>query len=376
MSVTPSSLRVLHCTPTWFASESVLGGGERWVDNVVHALSIGAPRLSQAILAIGQEEGLRARYPCILRVLRAESGQPRSMEALSPLIWDEIEPFDLIHVHQVLTDFGAYVCCAAASLGKTIVATDLGGGANPVMIAGGLGLVDGILSISNYAHSLIAASLRSPSIAFIGPIDTDFWTPAVDLPPQPAVICVSRILPHKGIDRILRTLPPGLKLRIVGRVYHDAYRSLLADLARGKDVEFIHDADDEAVRALYRRSSIFAQGSCFHDIYGNTTEKTELMGLTTLEAMSCGLPVTVSADGGSLPELVTDPAFGRVFHNETELASLFLRHRDGGWPEPPARQAARAHVIEVAGLEAYGRRLADFYARVHAARTERLLCVS
>ncbi len=370
------NIRVLHCSPTWFSSDSVLGGGERWVDNVIRAVAAGAPWVQQAMVALGQKDGLDLRGPAALRILSAESGPGGTTEALSAYLWDEFRSFDVVHVHQALTDFGAYACCVAASLGKTIVATDLGGAASPVMNHVGLSLAHGVVSISDYAHSLVSANLRSPSIALIGPIDTAFWHPAATPPEAPAVICVSRVMPHKGIDRILRALPVGLKLRIVGRVYHDAYRDLLGELAAGKDVEFIHDATDEDVRALYQRSTLFAQGSCFRDVYGNLAPKTELMGLTTLEAMSCGLPVVVSADGGSLPELVTDPAFGRVFHDHADLADVLRQHRAGAWPAPGSAQAARAHVIEASGEERYGVRLAAFYEEIHARRVEAAGCAS
>ena len=47
-----SSMRILHASPTWFSPQSV-GGGERWVDNVMAALSAGAPDIEQAMVAIG-----------------------------------------------------------------------------------------------------------------------------------------------------------------------------------------------------------------------------------------------------------------------------------------------------------------------------------
>jgi glycosyltransferase involved in cell wall biosynthesis len=366
-----SRLRVLHASPTWFSPDSVVGGGERWVDNVMLALAAGAPWIEQAMVTIGAEPGLALRGRALVRILPNERGGSRGpMDAVSSRLWGEFAAFDLIHVHQSLTDFGAYATCIAASLGKTVVLTDLGGGANPVMLQGGLAMADGVVSISHYAHALIATGVRSPAIVLTGPVDTDAFRPAAAPPAEPAAICVSRIMPHKGIDRIIRALPPGLKLRVVGRVYHDAYRALLGELAAGRDVEFIHDAGDGALLGLYQRSSLFLQASCIRDVYGGVAPNTELMGLTTLEAMACGLPVAVSADGGSLPELVTDPAFGQVFATEAELAALLRRHQAGLWPAPGAREAARAHAVATCGLAAYGRRLAGFYAEMHARRAD------
>jgi len=370
-------LRVLHASPTWFSPDSVIGGGERWVDNVMAALSTGAPWISQAMVTIGAEPGLAMRGRTVVRILANERASRAPMDALSSQLWSEFAAFDVIHVHQSLTDFGAYACCIAASLGKTVVLTDLGGGANPVMLRGGLGMADGVVSISEYAHAMIASDVRSPAIVLTGPVDTDVFQPGGMPSDEPAAICVSRVMPHKGIDRIIRALPQGLKLRVVGRVYHEAYRTLLGELAADKDVEFIHDATDESLIGLYQRSSVFLQASCIRDIYGNVAANTELMGLTTLEAMACGLPVIVSADGGSLPELVTDPAFGCVFVTEGELEALLRRHQAGLWPAGNAcRAAARSYAVASCGLGEYGRRLARFYADVHTRRWKGGLCAS
>ncbi len=367
-----TKLRVLHASPTWFSPTSVVGGGERWVDNVRLALSAGAPEIEQAMVAIGEEPEVSLRGQSLVRVLPNQRGLRTPMDAVSSYLWREFENFDVVHVHQSLTDFGAYACCVAASLGKTVVLTDLGGGASPIMLQGGLAMADGIVSISRYAHAMIASSVRSDSLIISGPIDTDKFVPAATKPANPSAICVSRIMPHKGIDRLIKALPAGLKLKVVGRVYHDAYRAFLGELARGKDVEFIHDAQDDDLLGLYQSSSVFLQASCITDVYGSVQLKTELMGLTTLEAMSCGLPVVVSSDGGSLPELVTDAQFGAVFTNQDELQSLLTRHMAGFWPVTTASSAARAHVIQAAGLVGYGQRLGTFYAKVHAQKIKSL----
>jgi len=325
--------------------------------------------VSQAMVAIGDKASVALRGRAVVRVLPNQRVLQAPMGALSTALWEEFESFDVVHVHQSLTDFGAYACSVAASMGKTVVLTDLGGGSNPIMMQGGLGMADGVVSISAYAHKMIGAGVRCPFAIMIGPVDTESLIPATSPPEKPAAIAVSRIMPHKGIDRIIRALPYGLKLRVVGRVYNESYRALLGELAVGKDVEFIHDASDDSLLSLYQRSTVFVQGSCFTDVYGNVEPKTELMGLTTLEAMSCGLPVIVSADGGSLPELVTDPAFGRVFTTHDQLSSLLRRHLAGLWPMRDVRAVARAHVIKTSGLAEYGHRLGEFYADVHARRT-------
>jgi glycosyltransferase involved in cell wall biosynthesis len=369
-------IRILHASPTWFSPESIVGGGERWVDNVMLALAAGAPEVEQAMVAIGSSSGLTLRGRTLTRIVQNERVRQQPMEAVSSRLWGELAGFDVIHIHQSLADFGVYVCCVASSLGKTVILTDLGGGSSPIMLQGGLAMADGIVSISKYAHSFIEPLVDSPSAIIVGPVNTETFCPGRAAPVVPAAVCIGRIMPHKGIDRIIRALPPALKLRVVGRVYHEEYRALLGELAEGKDVEFISDAEDDRLVSIYQGSSVFVQASCVRDVYGNIAAKTELMGLTTLEAMACGLPVIVAADGGSLPELVTDPRFGAVFRDEAELASLLRRHQAGLWPKAGGEAAARAHAVNTFGLTAYGRRLGDFYTAVHGRRRRGLACAS
>jgi glycosyltransferase involved in cell wall biosynthesis len=292
------------------------------------------------------------------------------MDAMSELLWREIADYDLIHVHQSLTVFGAYCSIVAKSLQKPLILTDLGGGSNPVMLRGkGVGLADGVISISNFAHSFIASHFSGPYEVIIGPVDTDFFSiEASTNRSERAAICVSRILPHKGIERIIKALPPGLKLRVVGRVYDRSYYEMLRQISADQDIEFIHDADDKTLLSLYRASDLFLQGSTFKDCNGNVVSKTELMGLTTLEALACGLPVIVS-NGGSLPELIPHPGYGRVFSTLDELRGHLNDFMGGLWPERESVQEARSYVVNHYGYDTVGARLGRFYASIYDARS-------
>jgi glycosyltransferase involved in cell wall biosynthesis len=136
-------------------------------------------------------------------------------------------------------------------------------------------------------------------------------------------------------------------------------------------VRFVLDANDDKLLELYRSSGLFVQASTARDIYGTTHVKSELMGLTTLEAMACGLPVAVS-DTASLPELVPDPRFGRVFSDDQELSATLRSVLSGAWPGADAGVLARAHVVETHGMDAIARGLAAFYRTVVAARPQPL----
>ena len=358
-------MRVAHLTPAYFSDESVIGGGERYVYYLARALRT-TGSIDQRVYAPGNEDKQFERDGVAVRILRNDSPLPSAMNSFSTSLWQELEGFDLVHIHQSLTLFGAYSTVIARSLRIPTVGTDLGGGENQLMLRGqGLELLDGVLSISRYAHSLVAPFYTGLHEVLIGPVDTTHFSPANVARDPKMVLCVSRILPHKGIDRVVAALPEGLRLVIAGRVYHQEYYERLKVMANGKDVQFIHDADDNALVDLYRSAGLFIQASTFRDIFGNAVAKPELMGLTTLEAMACGLPVAVS-DAGSLPELITDDRFGRVFSNHEQLSALLQEMAAGTWPSAEAADLARSHVEKTHGMGPIGKRLATFYAAVTA----------
>jgi glycosyltransferase involved in cell wall biosynthesis len=338
---------------------------------VARALQV-AGGFEQCVFSMGPEDRRFEYHGTPVRVLRNESPYPSPMDAFSAALWRELPGFDLVHIYQCLSLFSAYSIAIVRSLGIPAVGTDLGGGENTLMVQGrGVELLGGLLSISSYARSLIGSFFSGAHEVLIGPVDTHRFSPTPGaVRDRRAVLCVSRIMPHKGIDRVITALPPELRLLVVGRVYHEEYYGLLRQMAEGKNVEFVLKAHDEKLLELYRSSAVFVQASTAKDVYGNFVSKSELMGLTTLEAMACGLPVVVS-DTGSLPELVTDQRFGRVFSHTDELAAILRSVASGAWPQSDAGELAREHVVREHDMEAIGRRLGTFYRAVLAARSDR-----
>ena len=165
---------------------------------------------------------------------------------------------------------------------------------------------------------------------------------------RPAV-CVGRILPHKGIDRIIRALPPGLKLRVVGRVYNEKPHAA-GRLPKGRTSSSF-SMRRTVLSWMYQKSSLFVQASCAQDVYGNVARKTELMGLTTIEAMACGLPVIVSADGGSTAGTGDRSPFRSGIQRRSGIRASCAAP-SGAWPSPGASAAARDHVVGTYGLAA------------------------
>ena len=129
------------------------------------------------------------------------------------------------------------------------------------------------------------------------------------------VLFVGRVTPHKGIDVLIRALPPDARLTIVGSEGHDPrpperdYPSLLRSLAAGRLVDFLGAVDDEELARQYRTAAVLIIPSVEWTCYGRRIVVSELLGLVALEAMASGTPVIASRLGG-LPEIVEDGVTG------------------------------------------------------------------
>ncbi|SFB36556.1 phosphatidylinositol alpha-1,6-mannosyltransferase [Amycolatopsis marina] len=131
---------------------------------------------------------------------------------------------------------------------------------------------------------------------------------------RPTVVCVSRLVPRKGQDMLVRALPllrervPDAALLLVGG---GPYRRRLTELARehgvAEHVVFTGSVPWEELPAHYAAGDVFAMPA-------RTRGKgldVEGLGIVYLEASACGLPVVAGKSGGA-PETVLDEVTGHV----------------------------------------------------------------
>jgi glycosyltransferase involved in cell wall biosynthesis len=355
-------LNVLHVTPTIFGNGGVFGGGERYVENVVGAISAAAgDDVTQAIATMGKGPSSKAdRNGHALYLCETDSVAPNPLDYFSGSLWPIVERFDLIHVHQPFTECGRATLIVAAQLGKTIVATDLGGG----FLSGSaldhpISLAHRIIAISRFAAGFVT-TLKTPTDVVIGPVDDRFFNAPLNSEDRSGVIYVGRFLPHKGVDRILAQAPSSLPIKIAGSVYDQVYYEYLLKLAKGKNVEFYLSPSDELLMQFYSTASACIVPSVVKDYRGHIHLNSELMGITTIEALASGTPVAV-ARTASLPELVADCSAARIFESDIELRCVLDDIAAGRWPLPGnehairsyAKQRASAKVVGVAILESY-----------------------
>ena len=289
-----------------------LGGAERFLIGTGRALSERADvTLHYLALAGGPRPQAESRGPP-LRVHRcaAPTGRHGGRLALSPGMVRAASSADIVHVNQFGTLTAQLLAAAARVRGASVFVTDHG--SSGVVLGGRLGLhrlFDGFLEGSAFAGTFTPADRTR--LVYSG-VDLDLFHPG-ERSADPFALYVGRLLPHKGVDWLIRSLPEAARLVVAGRPDPSApeYLDLLRSLAEGKDVRFVLDAPDDEVAHLYRSAWVVVLPSVEIDVYGQRHGVPELFGLTPVEAMASGTPAIVS-DVTSLPELVQDGETGFV----------------------------------------------------------------
>jgi glycosyltransferase involved in cell wall biosynthesis len=353
--------KVAYLTAQYFDERSYLDEGERYPLNLAQGVveaSRGACEVE--IISFGDAPSCRRLFPGVTsRVLTAAARPRNPLDAVS---WELPEAFsnaDLIHIHQAYTRCSEMGLLVAKQQRKPICVTDHGGFSSPLGAQlGSLELADRIICYSQFGASLYRT--QTPIVLIKGGVDATMYAPPARRPPRDRVLYVGRLLPHKGVDQLIEALPPDLPLTICGRCYHAGFYQRLRELARGKRVEFIVDADDETIRQLYCRAWVNVLPSVYQDCYGATYLAPELMGFTLLEAMACGTPVICSRVA-AMPEFVRDGETGFVFDDRDQLTELLRRMSENPSLVETMGRQARMAVEQEFDLKVAGAKLWAVY---------------
>jgi phosphatidylinositol alpha-1,6-mannosyltransferase len=129
---------------------------------------------------------------------------------------------------------------------------------------------------------------------------------------RPLIVCVSRLVPRKGQDVLIRAMrsiqrrAPDAALLIVGSGPYEARLRRLAEHAPTRSVTFAGEVSEEDLPRYYAAADVFAM-PCRTRLGGLEVEG---WGNVFIEAAACGRPVVVGDSGGSREALV---------HGETGL---------------------------------------------------------
>jgi glycosyltransferase involved in cell wall biosynthesis len=358
--------KVAYLTPLYFADESCIGGGERYPTNLAKGVAL-APNgpFEVELISFGKSPTSVDLAPgVVLRVLPAAREPKNPLDVVS---WELPEAFagaDLVHIHQAYTRCTEVGLLLAKGLRKPICVTDHGGETSRLgQYYGIVELADAIVAYSDFGASLYRA--RTPITVVKGGVDSRAFTPSDEPLAREHVLYVGRLLPHKGIERLVRAVPDDMPLIVCGRPYRTDYFDMLRGLARGKKVEFVTDADDATILDLYRRAMVNVLPSVHVDCYGNHFAAPELMGFTLLEAMACGTPA-IGSNLAAMPEFIRPGETGFVFDDEAELRGQLVDLASNPTLVEKMGRAARRAVDEEFSLDVAGASIARLYERLIA----------
>jgi glycosyltransferase involved in cell wall biosynthesis len=334
-------MRVVHVSPTYFAPESVLGGGERFAEELARAM---ADRAEVKLVSFGPREVRERPKPGYERVILKSRTRDR-MTPFSAGLFRELAGADVIHCHQYFV-LPTFLACVAGRLrGRRVFVSDLGGGGwTPAYQVDQSRWIAAHLPLSEYAARVVRGRNRRHRVIY-GGVDPDRYP----MRPEPAhdgsVVFLGRVLLHKGVHVLIEGLPPDMPLHVVGPAPDPAYLDRLRALGAGKDVRFHGALPDEAVIGLLGRAMVLVHPT---PVDGEGSARAnELFGLALVEAMARGCPV-VASDAASLPEIVEPGASGLLVPpNRPEAireALLRLRGEPGLWERLAA--GARRRVEE------------------------------
>jgi glycosyltransferase involved in cell wall biosynthesis len=291
---------VVHVSPVMF-EEGARGGGERYPLELARAMArhvetrfvtFGAHRRSWV------DEGLDVRV--LPTRMRFDGDILNPVSERLPL---EFLGADVVHAHQYKSIVTNTSMLLGRMLRKRVFCTDHGGSARHYADWWHLShLLSGFLAVSEFAAAQFPKFTDRSSVIY-GGVDHVRFSPVKEIERRREVLYVGRVLPHKGIDVLIKGLDGCTPLHIYGPNPDLEYRAALDRLGAGKQVHFHGDANNDEIVDAYRRARVAVLPSVERSIYGHASPSSELLGLVLLEAMACGTPVVASALGG-IPEIV------------------------------------------------------------------------
>jgi phosphatidylinositol alpha-1,6-mannosyltransferase len=209
---------------------------------------------------------------------------------------------------------------------------------------------DVVTYVSEYTRSRMAPAFgKGATLEWLpSGVDTDVFHPGAGredvrrrlaLADRPVVVCVSRLVPRKGQDVLIRALPevrrrvPGAALLLVGGGPDmPRLQRLAAETGMADHVRFTGSVPWQELPAHYAAGDVFAM-PCRTRLGGIDVEG---LGIVFLEAAATGLPV-VAGDSGGAPDTVREGETGHVVDGRDVTA---VAARVGDLLEDPRRAAA------------------------------------
>lgn len=353
-------MNILNISPTIFSKESVIGGGEKYLNYCQMALSTAMNKNNRRgnvqIAFPSTSIKYQSNGPQSIVTFYSHNGKPEDFDLDSFKLL--VSKYDVVIVHQCLSKFGMRAGALSKLMNKRVIGFDHGGGEDADIFWS---------HDATYFYDVFIAQSRFAARAFdnfynrveivLGPIPTGMFYPhSTNRRAKNELLSIGRILPHKGFEQIINNMPKNTTLTILGKVYDDGYLNYLKECIESKkaNVNFHHSSSDDEVRELIQNSSLYVQASKKIDYKNRFYSKPELLSLASLEALSFGVPTLVS-NVGALPELATIPGCF-VYNSDAELKQL-LENDYSSYHQSYFRNEMKECVEMTYGMDQFGNRI-------------------
>ena len=325
--------RVVHVTPTYFAKESVIGGGERYPLELARAMS---RYVETEVVSFG-EEPRRLQWSDKVALTVYKRWNSQATNPFTPMFLRSLAGADIIHIHQFSTYSSNLALLFGKLFGKRVFATDLGGGGRNLGSYVELSrYLDGFLVISKN-HAQLSPGIRAPKPIIYAGVNTEFFQPSGE-PRERKVIFIGRFNPNKGIDYLIEAMPEDVALHVIGMPYTEHYFADLKRLAVGKRVEFRIGLTDAEILKEYHTAAALVLPSVMTSRYGDFVPHVQLFALPLVEALACET-VPIATNLFAHPEIIEDGVTGFLVPERDPAA---LRSRIEFVLDHPAEAAAMA----------------------------------
>jgi phosphatidylinositol alpha-1,6-mannosyltransferase len=200
--------------------------------------------------------------------------------------------------------------------------------------------VDTVTYLGEYTRKRIGAALspaaRDRMVRLTPGVDTDVFQPDAGgqeireryaLADRPVIVCVSRLMPRKGQDTLIKVLPevqrqvPDAALLLVGDgPYRRKLQKMASTSSACRDIVFTGSVPRAQLPAHYAAGNVFAM-PCRTRRMGLDVEG---LGIVYLEASATGLPVIAGNSGGA-PDAVLENVSGYVLDTEADPNDASIR---------------------------------------------------
>lgn len=306
----PVVSHVCHIVPNLFGSHGIIGGAERYVFELARFMAAQVPT---TLVTFGDEDSDRMVGPLRIRVIgqpwyvRGQRSNPFAM-ALLP----ELRYTNVVHCHQPHVTASSFAAAICRLRHRRVFTTELGGGGWDISAYISTDRwYHGHLHLSEYSRQIYGHAGLPWAHVISGGVDSAKFCPDSQAHRDGPVLFVGRLLPHKGVDDLIRAVGPDIPLELIGPAPDRVFLRELHGLAANKRVMFRHDVSDTELVSAYRRSLCIVLPSVYRTADGRETRVPELLGQTLLEGMACGIPA-VCTNVASLPEVVEHGVTGLV----------------------------------------------------------------